>query len=452
MKVTFKQRGFLLIAVLVIVMLASMVALSLLFRLSAEQASFGASAGGEQAWYAAMSGIQQAIHLAHTASQDSTVWQNNPSAFYHQLVQDDGSDRWYFTIYSPGASGENQLRYGLADEGAKINLNKATSPMLFRAFDMPADIVHRLTGEATEPTNSFSVETNSFELSAHPQFATIEDLLLVPGITPGMIYGEDANHNFHLDPNEDDGDAQYPPDDGDGQLFLGLQEAITVYSYEFDLNSDKAARIQLNSTQTNWTAKGLPDEAASFIRMEQAAAKRFKSPADLLEAKDKFKNEEGKEVEIESGIGAEELPMVMDLFTTTFEPKLTGLININTAPIQVLKALPGIDEAKAESIIEARDNLRPELRQSTAWLYSEKLLSADEFKALAPMITTRSFQYRFNVIGYGMPSGRYRVFEVVIDTADKQPQITYLRDITRLGLPFPLPVNSEQTNAQQKQS
>src|ERR1041384_6623029 len=80
------RKGFLLIAVLVIVMLASMVALSLLFRLRAEQASFGASAGGEQAWYAAMSGIQQAIHLVRAGNQDSTVWQNNPGAFYHQLV------------------------------------------------------------------------------------------------------------------------------------------------------------------------------------------------------------------------------------------------------------------------------------------------------------------------------------------------------------------------------
>src|SRR5205085_8598941 len=159
-------------------------------------------------------------------------------------------------------------------------------------------------------------------------FATLDDLLLIPGVTPGMIYGEDANHNFHLDPNEDDGDAQFPPDDGDGQLFLGLQDSITVYSYEFDLNSDREPRIQLNSTQTNWTVKGLPDNSIAYMKAEQAAQRLFKSPADLLEAKDKFKDEQGKEVEMESGITAEELPVVMDLFTTIFEPRLAGLINI----------------------------------------------------------------------------------------------------------------------------
>jgi DNA uptake protein ComE-like DNA-binding protein len=447
MKSRRQSQAFLLIAVLVIVMLASMVALSLLFRLRAEQAGFGASVGGEQAWYAAMSGIQQAIHIAKTATQDPTTWQNNPSALYHQLVQDDGSDRWYFTVYSPPVSGESQIRYGLSDEAAKINLNKASASMLARAFAMPPELLHRLTGESGT-TNAAMVETNSFEMTSRPQFATLDDLLLIPGITAGMIYGEDANHNFHLDPNEDDGDAQFPPDDGDGQLFLGLQESITVYSYEFDLNNERGARIQLNSTQTNWTVQGLPDNALAYIRAAQAAQRRFKSPADLLEAKDKFKDEAGKEIEMESGIGADELPLVMDLFTATFEPKLTGLININTASLQVLKTLPGMDDAKAEAMFEARDNIRLELRASPGWPYREKILTADEFKAVAPFITTRSFQYRFNIIGYGLPSGRYRVFEVVIDTADKQPQIIYLRDITKLGLPFPLPINSEEAPRQ----
>src|SRR3954471_18240639 len=91
-----KEQGFLLVAVLVIVVLASMVALSLLFRMRAEEAAFAASAGSEQAWYAAMSGIQQAMSLAQ--GKDAALWQNNPGALSRQLVLDDGSDKWYFTV------------------------------------------------------------------------------------------------------------------------------------------------------------------------------------------------------------------------------------------------------------------------------------------------------------------------------------------------------------------
>ena len=89
-----------------------------------------------------------------------------------------------------------------------------------------------------------------------------------------------------------------------------------------------------------------------------------------------------------------------------------------------------------------------ELKHSSAWLYSEGFLTADEFRRAAPFITARSGQFRFNVIGYALPSGRYRIFEVVIDTADKQPQVSYLRDITKLGLPFALPSAQEMLDVQ----
>ena len=142
------------------------------------------------------------------------------------------------------------------------------------------------------------------------------------------------------------------------------------------------------------------------------------------------------------------MPTILDQLTTTFEARLIGLININTADVKVLRAIPGISEAKAELIVQTREGLSSELKQSVAWLYSESVLTAEEFKRAAPHITTRSLQYRFNVVGYSLPSGRYRVYEVVIDTADKQPQILYLRDITRFGLPFALPSEDEMQQIQ----
>jgi hypothetical protein len=38
-----------------------------------------------------------------------------------------------------------------------------------------------------------------------------------------------------------------------------------------------------------------------------------------------------------------------------------------------------------------------------------------------------------------LPSGRYRVFEVSIDVGGDKPRVTYLRDVTRRGLPFRIP-------------
>ena len=66
------RRGFILVAVLILIMLASMVAISLLFRLKAEDTAAAAGAGAEQAWAAAMSGVQEAMRVAAAAKPGST--------------------------------------------------------------------------------------------------------------------------------------------------------------------------------------------------------------------------------------------------------------------------------------------------------------------------------------------------------------------------------------------
>src|SRR5438552_14323552 len=76
-------------------------------------------------------------------------------------------------------------------------------------------------------------------------------------------------------------------------------------------------------------------------------------------------------------------------------------------------------------------------------------MNADLFKKVAPFLTSRSFQYHLQVVGYGLPSGRYRVLEAIIDLAGIQPQITYLRDLTKLGLPFRIDATAEAKNVAQ---
>jgi len=419
--------------VLVIVMLASMVVLSLLFRLRAEQAGFQASTGAEQAWSAVNSGVRQAMQVLTLAPLDPAVWENNPGLFRHQLVADDGSDRWYFTLYSSPKEGEVEPRFGLIDEGRKLNLNVATADMLSKATALGPQLIQEIAGDNPLLTNVVDALA-----PVHQQFSTFDELLRLPGCTPGFLYGEDANRNFRLDPNEDDGRLQFPPDDADGRLFLGLQEVATVWTYEFDIASDGSPRLQLNTPRETVPEFVLPAKAAAFVEAAWKNRRLFKTPAELLEAKEKFKDAEGKDVEVESGVGAGELPVILDQLTTTFAPKLTGLVNVNTASMAVLQAIPGMTQAHAEAIVQVRETLPIEARNSIAWLYREAILNAAEFKAVAPFLTARSQQFRCNAIGYALPSGRFRIFEIVIDTADRSPRLLYARDITRFGVPFAL--------------
>ena len=136
---------------------------------------------------------------------------------------------------------------------------------------------------------------------------------------------------------------------------------------------------------------------------------------------------------------------MLDKFSGTLDYHLHGLINVNTASAAVLQTLPGIDEPLAQSIVATRKGLRAEQRKTPAWLYEEGLLDAAKFKQVASLLTTRSRQFSFQVIGYGMPSGRYRVLEAMIDVAGYEPAVTYLRDITRLGLPFRIAPEANET-------
>lgn len=445
-------------AVLIVVMLASMVVVSLLFRLRAEETAAAAGSGSEQAYAVAMSGIYEAMRIAAESAPGSNDWFDNPAAFRERLVLDDGADRWFFTVYAQQEPDRDDLRFGLTDEASKLNINEATEEMLEKLPKMTPYLVQGLldfldTDDTPRPEGAeqeYYDNLPSPYRAANGPLETLEELLLVRGFTPSILYGEDANLNFRLDANEDDAEAQFPPDNKDNKLEYGLRQDLTVSSYDVNRDNRGAPRINLNDTNSVLAVpdpvnpEELPETLVTYIEALRRNNARIEQPADLLEAKGKFKDEAGKEVELESGVGKNELPLVLDRFTTLAEPHQRGLIDVNTASSRVLKTLPGIDEALADSIVAARRNLRPEQRRTTAWLYQEGLLDAGQFKKLSPYLTARGFQFHCQVLGYGVPSGRYRVLEAIIDIAETKPVISYLRDITRLGLPFPIEVNSEE--------
>jgi hypothetical protein len=446
------RDGFVLVAVLVVVMLGSMVALSLMYRLRAEETAVSAGAGGEQAWAAAMTGLQTAIQVIMNSEPGSVEWRHAPDVFREQVVWDDGADRWFFTLYSAGDSFSGELNYGLSDEAGRLHLNEATEEMFENIPRLTTPRIHALLDfrDADDVPEPEGAEQEYYDGLATPYrihngpFRTVDELLLVRGFSPQLVYGEDANMNFRLDPNEDDGDELHPPDNSDGELDLGLRRHFTVSSYEFNLDNDGNERINLNDPVELLYDFELPQTALDYLDALYANNLELEHPAELLEAQGTFQNPSGSTVELESGIGKDELPMLLDRYTATYQQRFDGLINVNTASARVLSTVPGIDETLAESIVAARRYLTPEQRRTIAWLYAEDVVDADLFKKVAPYLTARSFQFRCHVLGYGLPSGRYRIAEAVIDVAGDVPAIIYLRDLTRLGIPFPITLRLEE--------
>lgn len=272
---------------------------------------------------------------------------------------------------------------------------------------------------------------------------SLEEWFAAAGFSPQLLFGEDANHNLRLDPNEDDTDTRLPLDDGNGLLDRGLQQYLTTSSYDLNLTSDGQPRVNLNDPQADLASCGLPPATLDYLAALRRAGQSLPHPAALLEAEGEFTDAQGRPVRLTSGIGREELATLLDQCTTTNATRLEGLINVNTAPLAVLTAIPFIGEALADSILATRPGLTSEEARTPAWLYRRGLVTAEEFKQIVPHLTTRSRQFTFRSIGYALPSGRYRVVSVTVDTATRPARVLAVRDLTRFGFPVPLAVLEE---------
>ena len=446
--------GFVLVGVLIVVMLLSMIALSLMFRMRSEETAGATGSASEQGWATAMSGVREAMRLASAFQPGDTTWMDAPERFKDRVLYDDGGEEWRWTLYS--ANPEGGIRFGLTDEGSKLNLNAATTSMVSRLPGMKTSLTDALLDFLDDDDVPRPEGAEQEYYNALPQpyrihngpLSTVEQLLLVRGFTPAVVLGEDANRNFSLDPNEDDGDEREPPDDADGRLQPGLLPLLTVYSREPNTDRTGRRRFNLNTPGAALTdTNDLPPAFVAFVSELGASKSVVLDPAELLEATVTLKGPDGQDRAVPTGIGKESLALVLDRFTGSAEAEVVGRINVNTAPASVLQLVPGIDNALAENILSARRNLPAERRSSVAWIHIENLVEADRFREIAPFLTTRSLQYRFNVVGYGARSGKFRVLEAVIDVASRPARLVYLRDLTRLGLPFPIELEAEDGSA-----
>ena len=463
-----RRRGFVLLAVLVFIMLLSMVTLSLLFRSQSDESASHATVGSEQAWSAAMSGVEEAIHVVSTAAPGSTDWQDDANTFRARPVYNDGADQWYFTVFSP-ADGDSlvEIRYGLSDEASRVNLNHPGSADLARipglsptlattlreflglepqhaAASSPEDSTQEPPGPVPSPAAQAPSDPlqvlSATQVIRHGPLATLEELVLAPGFSRALLHGAPVAFNLAdpLEPSTNRSGAQFPPEDLQTKRPRGLDQYFTVFSRDPNRTHSGQPRCNLNDENDTWPACDLPVGFSNYVAAARNAKVHLAHPADALEASISPTDTRGAGAEVASGISKEHLPVLLDLFAADKEDGHDGLINVNTASSSVLATLPGVDLPLAESIVSTRTGLSPERRTTIAWLYQEGLVDAAKFKAIAPALTARSTQYRFNVIGYGMPSGRFRVLEAVVDLAATNPRILYLRDITRLGLPISL--------------
>jgi hypothetical protein len=190
---------------------------------------------------------------------------NNPQVFQGVSVQDnDSPHQGRFSIIAPlgpdDAPSESQpYRFGVRDESGKINLNaimkldssgQTLYNMLLQLPNMTDDIANSILDwlDPDDDPRTNGAESDYYSSLNPPYNAkngpldSLEELLLVKGVTPQLLFGNDRNRNGVLDPDEDD---------GSGTVDLGWLAYLTVYSREINVDSSGNPRIYVNSQDLN---------------------------------------------------------------------------------------------------------------------------------------------------------------------------------------------------------
>ncbi|MFH0980615.1 MAG: hypothetical protein V2A79_03635 [Planctomycetota bacterium] len=502
-----RPRAVILVVVLLILALLGLSAACFVFQMNAEYAATRAEVEQMQTRLAAEAGFHYVTLLLREHLQDVDAWFDNPEKLRRVVVWsatgglstfgevEPESDKpsapgtfapaYRFTIVGDDPGSDFKVRYGITDESAKLNINTATADQLTRLLTqvVPPEVRvevlvdslldWRDQDEVTRPNGAESDHYRQLNVPYRCKsapFETVEELLMVRGFTGQVLYGEDADRNGLLSPNEDDGETTFPPDNGDGVLNRGLYPYITVHSRDFNKAADNKPRVVLSGSSPETQARleeFFSAQEATYL-LSRASSQRGTSPVKSLTAfLDIGPPESTSQPASTNGTGGQastngppdssggaaggsspftldDFPRIVDRCTLKASPELPGLININTAPPVVLRSLGALAEEDIAAIVQRRATLSAETKQTPAWLLTQGVLDKTKYDAIADFVTARGLQFTVETVGYGDHIGARTRLQIIFGMRGPVPQIMYYRDLTSLGVTYPLRRDEEE--------
>lgn len=511
------RRSYVIIAVLIVIVVLTLAAYQFTELMTAEYRAAARTTDAAQARHSAVSGIHYAAAmLADPASffGDLGGAPTAEGAFQDGYARDGTNPRaqarFSLVAVVNNGSGNWEHRYGaVVDEGSKLNINALiqldpSGEVLAAALGVLAeqsgnallttDVIDAIVDwvDPDDDARSSGAESSYYLSSGGGGYRakngplnSLDELLLIRGVTPQLLYGTDRNRNGMAD----DGDS--------GGFDRGIADYLTVYGRELNLDSTGVLRENVNesedlaglyqrlstridpdlatfilayktfssvsTTSSNNNQQNVQQGTAADLQATLQAAldggtavnrRRLKSLFDLRTAritvpKPPDAAPDAPTIVVNSPLAdPDRLPTLMgqllDLTTTTTVVEMPPRINVNTAPREVLMALTslggssgGLLETDIDAIINLRANLNPAdpTTLTGAWMLQTGGISPDAFKRIEKYITGRSMVYRVHSIGYFGEGGPMARVEAVIDTNQGAPRILYFRDLTELDLP-----------------
>jgi competence ComEA-like helix-hairpin-helix protein len=405
-----------------------------------------------QAHYLALAGVERAKALLYqdvvtrqqTAKNHTGLLYNNAKDF-----QDVPLGRGKFEVFRRAPPEEGgSIIYGISDEESRLNLNSASANQLTNLTGMTTDILGAImvwrsaaTQDPATPGAAPQGGANSdYYMSLRPPylarngpFQTVRELLMVRGVTPALLLGNDHNQNGFLDSDEDSSDQgplgskpPVPPQPGWAAL-------LTVTDTDKDVNAAGKDRVNAQTADetTLSTVSGLTRDIARAI-VSYRRQNQLTSLDDLLSVTAQNQggangnggdgsNPQGPGNQSGQGgsgnssapvISQELLEQIADDLTLASGTDLPGLININTASLEVLICLPGVERPLAQAIINYRKSTG--YFDNVAGLLKVDGMTRAVFKQVVPLVTARSETYRIICEGKINSSGARQRIEAIV--------------------------------------
>ncbi len=351
-----------------------------------------------------------------------------------------------FWILRPGDD-ERTCSFGITDEGGKLNLNTATLDMLSRLPGMTSEFAASIIDWRDPDSNitaggaeseyylmlpeppagrSPAAGEGPYECSNAP-LETVEELFLVRDATTDILYGRDANRNGIIDAGENDRVFTVSSGAGGSRLDRGILGFVTIYGGEpaatASATTGAAPAVTINVNDAP------PPVLIVFLR-NYVSSDRLPGVFSRTLSGRPFRNV--LDFYYRAGLTIDEFKKMANRVTTS-RTKPPGLINVNTAPREVLLCLPGLDDGDASALISARTGANTD-RTNIAWV--AEALSREKAIAIGGYITAVSYFFSADIVSVG-PTGRaFKRCRVVIDARSSPPKVIYRQNLTHLGWPL----------------
>lgn len=463
-RVPSSRNGFLLVIVLAVLVLLSLASYEFADRAVAEREASAMAVRQAEARMAALSAMDVVLDAISNPEFSSALFAEN-EWLIEQAIDDE--ERIGFSVMPidmvAGMMPEEPLDniFGVVSESGKININalaelEDTLPeedqreVLVQLPGMSESIADTILDfiDADGTPRTFGTESDSGDVVIRNRpLDSLDDLLVLPEVDSILLYGVDFNSNGQVDPNEELDSVD---------VTSGLASYITVYGRELNVNSLGEPRIDINQdnvdTLKNDLTGVLGEDVASFVaafRESQSSSaqqnqralgrlSRFFGPMNTgtanltgeINALSDLIDATASDGALSSPLVSTDINRLMEFYdhvSTTDAESIAGRIDINSASVQTLIAIAGLEESTATAIADRNDWTHP------VELLTSGLVDLITFRRIDPMLTTNGRVFSFSAIGYAADGPMVRI-DAVVDASTSPPKILKQVDMTRVGI------------------